>query len=179
MYEEIIYNEFFKVNKRTYKEGIKWYSKARYICRSISEEYNVPLFKVVGVLSALSPRNKWQRNIEDTRSILKYGDKATVATFNNNKEKALRILSCKGEKEVVKLLSSPKIFSFYNNIMYDNDHLTVDVWAARLVREEKITNKKYLQIREAYQNIAIILNLQPKQLQAILWTHIRGSYVYN
>ena len=45
--------------------GIAWYKQAHYICKNLSKQYNVPIAVVASIVSALSPRNKWNQNIKE------------------------------------------------------------------------------------------------------------------
>jgi hypothetical protein len=158
-------------------DGMVWYSNARRFCLELSIDYNIELFKVVGVLAALSPRNKWERNLIDCENILKYEALATVATFNPNKFKAIDILSATCDKEVIKILNGMKVTSFFKNIYYVNDFaVTVDMWAMRVVGfEGNLTPKRYMIIEAAYIEAAKHYGIQPKEVQAISWVAFRNA----
>lgn len=162
-----------------FKHGMTWYKEARQWCQLQSEVYNVPLYKVVGVLAALSPRNKWNRNKEDTINVIKHGFNAKCATFHNNKQKACDILKATSIEHVIKLLNGMKVQSFFSNIYHDDCNLvTVDVWAMRVVGfEGNLTPKKYREIENVYRDMANELGMLPKQLQAITWSTYRGSHI--
>ena len=155
-------------------EGIGWYPKVRAMAARLADKYNRPLFQVVGVIAALSPRNKFGRNMVDAECILRYGEIAVVATFGANKRKALAILSATDSNEVVDLLSGKKVTAFYNNIMEPNGRaVTIDVWMLRLMGQK--TSVDYDSLAGTIRYIARELGLKPAALQAITWVESRGA----
>jgi hypothetical protein len=168
-------------SKDSIKFGLNWYDDVREQCEQISEYYNVPLYKVCGIVSALSPRNKFRRNMLDAIEVIKYGNKAKVATFNNNRDKAVRILNAKNSKQVYKeFKNSLKTRNFYLNILRGKcNFVTVDVWIIRAYREhiktKSLTRKGYLAIEKMIQDEAKELGIYANQLQAIKWCEIRGA----
>jgi len=56
---------FNLATKEEIKEGLQWYKKANDICKDIAENFKT--LEIIGatVISALSPRNKWEQNIKD------------------------------------------------------------------------------------------------------------------
>ena len=177
LYKKNIRRVYKSVKLEDIDSGMGWYWEARKFCTQISKEYNVPLYKVVGILSALSPRNRWERNKIDTISILTKGEGATVATFNPNKRKALKILKAE-EGEVLSILNGMKTKSFYSNIYNAIDEeVTIDVWAVRVAGlEGSLTSKRYADIAEAFRVVALELGVMPKQLQALTWGAVRLNY---
>ncbi len=47
-----------------------WYGRARAWCEYRAQMYNMDVRTIAGVISALSPRNAWKRNLEDTDNLL-------------------------------------------------------------------------------------------------------------
>lgn len=158
--------------KREIADGKLWYANAYNTCKQLSELYDVPLFTVVGILAALSPRNKWERNVQDTEAVLVHGENATVATFTRNKVKAVRILN--GEQPL-DVLSGNKVRSFFTCII-SNDDVCIDSHAYAVacgygehVTPKRIGDKQYFEIQVAYCKAASTLGLYGNQLQAITW----------
>lgn len=156
--------------------GMRWYKDAHLRAKRISKGLKVPLYKVVGVIASLSPRNKWDRNMKDAVALIRKGKKAKVATFNANKRKALLVLEASNEKQVRILLNGRKITSFYENILrpYKNSSVTVDVWAFRSLGMEPL-NKNYSLVEDAYKSTAKELGIKNHELQAIIWSVVRGG----
>ena len=46
--------------------GIAWYAEAYEQCRIMADRYDLPIYIVAGVVAALSPNNRWERNCKDT-----------------------------------------------------------------------------------------------------------------
>lgn len=170
-------------------EGVLWYARAQTTCLLIAEELDVPLHIVVGVCAALSPNNKWDRNIDNTldliRAFLNGDDVETVkvSTYNAMKRKAWSILEeMPDQDEVIKILNGQKIVSFFCNIMGE-DTCTVDGHAKNIFYGERhgltsdksnIGKKEYATIQEAYVKAAnqVMLNgrrLKAFEMQAITW----------
>lgn len=161
-----------------YTHGLRWYKKANSICKKLSVKHDIPLYKVVGIMAALSPRNKWERNIIDTESVIVSGFKAKVCTFNPNKLKAVKILNSGDKDEVFRLLNGRKVQSFYNNILMHklSSTVTVDVWAMRSVGLNRAPNKGlYDQVEIAYKQLAEIVGIKPHEIQAVIWGVVRNG----
>lgn len=156
--------------------GMRWYRDAHLRAKRISEVLKIPLYKVVGVIASLSPRNRWDRNMKDAVALIRKGKRAKVATFNANKRKALLILEASNEKQVRILLKGRKVTSFYENILhpYKNDTVTVDVWAFRSLGLEPL-NKNYSVVEDVYKSTAKELGIRNHELQAIIWSVVRGG----
>ena len=52
------------------RDGVVWYARALADCMRIADDSEVPLHIVVGVCAALSPNNKWDRNVQNTRDMV-------------------------------------------------------------------------------------------------------------
>lgn len=171
------------------RDGIVWYAKALADCLWIAEETEVPLHIVVGVCAALSPNNKWDRNIDNTLSLIRAflnGDDVEtvkVSTYHTMKRKAWSILELMPDQdEVIKILNGQKIVSFFCNIMGE-DTCTVDGHAKNIFYGERhgltsdksnIGKKEYATIQEAYVNAGkqVRFNGRPLkafEMQAITW----------
>lgn len=81
-------------------DGRQWYHRANNIARSCSQTSDIPFLACVGAMAALSPNNKWERNVRDAQNLISLfsiggreaAEKLPVCTYNSNKEKALQIL---------------------------------------------------------------------------------------
>ena len=158
--------------------GLTWYERAHNECLLLSQVFETDLNKVVGVVAALSPNNKWQRNLHDAWNFLEAPCLGTkVCTFLGQRQKALDILISDGSSEsILKILNGDKTKNFYSNIRYYNSSqaVTVDLWAYRSVKL-KPSKKNFRITALAYKEVAHELNLKPHQLQAVVWGVIRGA----
>ena len=181
------------------KHGEIWYKVANKSCGAIAKKTQMHSAIVVGVLSALSPNNKWERNIIDTENIcMAYKsdiplDEVKVCTYNANKEKAIKILgilksgSSDLENDIREILNGNKVKAFFDCIHnYETNKTTVciDGHAKAIYIGEKfalssnssnITNKQYRVISQAYIDATKEINESegtsylPYQIQAITW----------
>jgi len=181
------------------KHGEIWYKIANKSCGAIAKKTQMHSAIVVGVLSALSPNNKWERNIIDTENIcMAYKsdiplDEVKVCTYNANKEKAIKILgilkigSSDLENDIRTILNGNKVKAFFDCIYnYETNKTTVciDGHAKAIYIGEKfalssnssnVTNKQYRVISQAYIDATKEINESegtsylPYQIQAITW----------
>ena len=169
--------------------GMSWYGEAQTFTQSLAKKYDICPYIVAGVVSALSPNNKWPRNKIDAEAIISAytgGDDAygvKVCTYNANKRRAIKILA--GETTICS--KSPKTNAFANNVgLLSDSHVTVDKWHIRacLVSPshgkrktiESVTPKHYHRIESITAKIARERNLKAYQVQAIIWVTIRNAW---
>lgn len=182
------------------QEGTVWYNNAHNICQGLADKYRLPLSTVVGVVSALSPNNKWDRNIMDAENIIRAYvceyDYPKVCTFTGNKDKAITILECEidSSENICGILKGNKTIAFFRGIFTDGkcDEITVDghafnIWRGMytsLNEVPAISNKLYKTVSDAYREAAETINnlegtmYSAAQIQAITWvTHRRVNGV--
>lgn len=161
--------------------GMGWYPYANFYALNLSYKFDLPVEKIAGVISALSPNNKWERNVLDAESVcLEYlgGPEAKVCTYGLNKQKALSILNGTRIEDVLK---GNKTYAFYRNILDPSDkkYVTIDFHAVNIydlsLTKREIKDKEYKRIAEEYIKTANMLNLLPNQLQATTWVTWRNN----
>jgi len=179
---------FFTANPAELQHGSRWYPDALAACETIARSYGLPIGTVAGVVAALSPNNRWGRNITDADNLCRlytsggYDDAAQckVSTFNRNKTKALQILSGMPPLDV---LGGLKVRAFFECIM-GNDAVCVDghafaIWKGERIPTTKtptISAKLYASIVADYHRAADTINAvmgtayTAAQIQAITWT---------
>ena len=177
---------FFNVaTKQDIKNGLSWYKDANSKAVEISKKYDIDVYKVAQVISALSPRNKWLQNIKDADKVCQAftigltPNDIKVCTFHTNKFKAFNILN----NNVTITDKSLKTFNFVNNIAYlNNDFLTVDIWHLRACFNDKISIKSAAIGRIAYEQIKRLtikkankLGIKGFELQAIIWLSTQNN----
>ena len=176
--------------------GCDWYPSALSIASRIGEKYGVSAQTVAGVIAALSPNNRWERNIVDAEAIIKCwaaGGTRTdmlnvkVCTYGKMKAKAVDILT--RDIEIVEILNGKKIIEFYHCITNPTlndvciDGHAYSVWfGQRLTMKEvpPIGKKLRSQIKTDYRDATAFINEElgefftPADIQAITWvTHKR------
>ncbi len=165
--------------KDTFNSAKLWYYSANIQALNIAKKYNLDVYKVAQVISALSPRNKWSQNIKDADKVCEayvlglHPTSIRVCTFHSNKFKSFNILA--NNTQITN--NSLKTFNFVNNIAYlNNDFLTVDIWHLRAcfnnmikINNAAIGKIAYEQIKQLTLKKAAKLGLKGFEFQAILW----------
>ena len=166
--------------------GVEWYARAEREAKVIAEACALPLRTVIGVMAALSPNNKWERNVKDTMTRCQAWvacdclSDFKVACYNTMKIKAWSILvdELDDEQEILTRLNGQKIRAFYSNIR-GLDEVTIDGHALNIARgkREGLTSDKtnmgkreYRELQAAYVRAAKRVGVKPHVLQAITWT---------
>ena len=172
-------NLFNLASNEQINQGIEWYKIANNEANKIAKKYNLDVYKVSQVISALSPRNKWKQNIKDADKLCEaftlglHPTSIRVCTFHSNKFKAYNILA--DNTQITN--NSLKTFNFVNNIAYlNNDFLTIDIWHLRAcfnnmikINSAAIGKIAYEQIKQLTLKKAAKLGLKGFEFQAILW----------
>lgn len=184
------------------QEGKHWYQRAYDLSVRLMHVYDITLGQAVGVIAALSPNNKWERNCQDAESIIKAHWLGTdphlvkVCTFNKNKQKAVDILNLEVNDDMSEniqaILNGRKVVAFYRCIMGFTDTVCVDghafaIWLGERVPTTKtpsISAKLYETITRAYVRVANDSHaicgehLTPAQVQAVTWVTYRRLLGY-
>lgn len=177
---------FNMATKKDIKDGLNWYHDANKQAQIIANKHNLNIYKVAQVISALSPRNRWEQNIKDADKVCQafklglHPQDIKVCTFHTNKFKAFNILN----NSVNITNNSLKTFNFVNNIAYlNNDFLTVDIWHLRAcffndikINSAAIGKLAYNQIKELTIKKANKLGLKGYEYQAIIWLVVQRYF---
>ena len=183
---------FFNASPAELADGATWYQRASDAASIIASKYALSADIVAGVIAALSPSNRWERNVSDAdllcRSYVLGGhtaaDKVKVSTYGANKVKALRILAGESPLDV---LGGLKVRAFYRCIIGDESAVCIDghayaVWAGERIpttQTPKIGAKLYASIASDYIRAADTINgilsadYSAAQIQAIVWLAYR------
>ena len=167
------------------KHGMTWYLNALTDCKELANKLELPIHIVVGVVAALSPNNKWERNTLNALELCQAFidgqdmDSVKVSTYNAMKRKAWSILQdMPTYDETVTILNGKKIVSFFRNIMGDETDITIDGHARNIYYNDRqglttpntnIRKLEYLDIQKAYKRASKKLGLKAYELQAITW----------
>jgi len=176
---------FNKATKQEIKTGLSWYKDANNICKDIATKYDTTTLIAAQVISALSPRNKWDKNIKDSYKVfeaIKNGipaESIKVSTFHTNKFKSYAIIN----NNVQITDKSLKTYNFVNNIaLLSENHITIDIWHlracfSRIIKIDKanVGRVAYQQIKELTIKKANKLGIKGYELQAIIWGSIRNE----
>jgi hypothetical protein len=165
-------------------EGLLWYPNAQKAAYDIATRHGIAVYLVVAVIAALSPNNKWSRNVTNAATLIDAFlrgdgiDSVRVSTYNKMKTKAWDILAARPDYEGAKaMLKGQKITSFFMDIMGEFN-VTIDGHARNIAYGERVgltddrTNigvREYRALQAAYEEAARRVGLMPYQLQAITW----------
>lgn len=178
-------------------QGTAWYRDANIIASRLARKYEISERQAVGVIAALSPRNKWERNVADAENLIRVFtadpesvDSVKVCTFGRNKAKAIEILQLSEpvrEEQVLGILSGPKLQEFYGCIIGVHDEVCIDghaysIWAGDRITLANVPNigkKLREKIKVAYCRAAQEVDVTPAQMQAITWCAWRRIHGVN
>ena len=167
-------------------ETRKWYQNAQDFTKAVANKLNandVSRFKVSGVISAISPRNEWNKNKLDAVNLCKefvsnkyyqlplfdtwYCEllKTKVSTFNTNKSKAVKIL-LNNDSKIESILKGNKIVNFFKCINGDSNAICIDGHAfniacnrvSALSEVPAISDKHYKIISNVYRDAKNFIN---------------------
>ena len=186
-HEKMIYNivsVYRDADETQHAEGLVWYEQAKRGAYHIAMKHDVPVYIVVAVIAALSPNNKWARNLVNADALIGAFvngdgiDSVKVSTYHKMKQKAWDILAARPSYNGAKdMLKGQKITSFFCDIMGEFN-VTIDGHARNIAYGERVgltddrTNigvREYRALQAAYEEAARRVGLMPYQLQAITW----------
>lgn len=164
--------------------GLQWYPLALEWCRDLESRYRehgATLRGIVGAIAALSPQVAWTDQARFLpgflESVLVDRDVRTLPHpgFLRNRGRACDILRGADPRAV---LGGPKVCAFYAAILGDAGAVVVDRHAATLAlgyRCEAPTARTVAEIQSAYTRAAVVLGIDPRALQSLLWCHYKAS----
>ena len=178
--------------------GERWYSESYVVASRIAKLHDLSTVRVAAVIAALSPNNRWERNIEDAENVITafvHGNDQDVlevkcCTYNVNKLKALAILKSESF-DYEAILKGPKTIEFFHCISDNNcDDVCIDghaysIWyGSRLTMKEvpNIGKKLRERIKQDYKEATDFINAElcvdylTSQIQAITWVCHRRIY---
>ena len=173
-----------RANAEVRQAGNVWYVNANHYAIEIGElagySGDVALKVGSGIISALSPKTDWDKNILYAKELVRTGYAPRQTEINNTK--ALRILE--GE-EPLDVLGGLKVIPFYLAIRSpegDDPIPVIDRHAGHVYKGDSLTEKERNQLSNigvntrivhAYRIIAERLNIHVHQLQATTWVEVR------
>ena len=134
-------------------EGLDWYDRAHRIADRLSSQYNVDIELAAGVIAALSPNNRWERNVVDAENVIRAYIAGTdddvmnvkVCTYGKMKAKAVQILdqgNFTDAADIATILNGQKITAFFWCIMQSEDHVCIDGHAYSIWFGDRLTMKE-------------------------------------
>lgn len=172
-------------------EGAEWYARAMAAAQTINQGVDLGSKRIAGVIAALSPNNRWERNVIDAEKVCKVyvnGDiddvrQVKVCTYGKMLDKAIKVLECNYVEDIPNILNGQKIRAFYECIIGKSDAVVIDghaysIWIGERLNMKQVPNigkKLYANIVADYIEATEIINskfnanLKPYQVQAITW----------
>ena len=155
-----------------------WYQDAYRIACNLAQKHNTQTERVAGIIAALSPLKRWDKNIELADDLLS-GRK--VGHTKNMVNKAHKVSQC-DIADIPAVLNGNKITDFYSNIINPtcDTRVTIDRHAIMIamggihisqsdLAKLSNTDKRYSAIAEAYRRAAKKLGIRPLEVQAVTW----------
>ena len=166
-----------------------WYDDARSAAIAIADATGLGLDTVVGVIAALSPNNRWQRNLVDAENLCRTfvadpesAETVKVCTYKKMLAKAIQVLKCEEPEQIPGILNGRKITSFFHCIMGDQSDVCVDghaycIWIGDRMSMQNVPsigkNCIKLSLTITFKRVRlstlVINNLKPYQIQSITW----------
>lgn len=157
--------------------GMNWYSTARNAALELDPN-NVQ--RAAGIIAALSPMVKWDRNLEMARFVYRNGH-ANGLGLGGNCRKAEAIFA---GNEPLDILGGDKVRAFYMTIadpanaelvVVDRHAFDIALGKIHSDAERKIGKRVYRELSQAYRNAATIAEVFPSQMQAVTWITHRAN----
>lgn len=171
-------------------EGMEWYNRANRVAATIASEHGISLETAAGVIAALSPNNRWERNIVDAENVIRAfsiggaeeAENVRVCTYGKMRTKAIQILEATSIVDHASILNGRKITAFYECIIGRTDAVCIDghaysIWFGDRLTMKQVPNigkKLYAEIVSDYVQAARILSANGTsvtafEVQAITW----------
>ena len=153
-------------------QAITWYPNAGYDCEDIAEESGISLAQACGVVAAWSPRMRWSKNLEVARQHLQ-GKKNLGLSQSARRADNVLVHGI----EALDTPTGPKTYNFAWNLFGDYYAVTIDIWmmSAAGLDTDRPTGLQYRELASAVRRLAKRHNMQPAEMQALIWIAARGS----
>jgi hypothetical protein len=169
---DYLYHQYImQATLRQVEQASEWYHNANMIARDISINMSISMEKAASILSAFSPRQRWDANV---RLALAFSHGLPVRTLTNNIRMA--------EAAAVygfDALKGQKTNAFARAIAGDTEAVVIDVWmikAAGMDDSKGVNKTQYNMLADAVRNIASEHGLTPRTTQALIWIVKRGNH---
>ena len=183
-YTRNILKVFAQCTDAELQHGLTWYSDALKECQDMADCHKLPLHIVVGVVAALSPTNRWERNLVDAHYMCKtfvdggYVEDCAPCTYKTMRDKAWSILQTTPHDAdaVAFILNGPKITDFFWCIMGE-DVCVIDGHAWCIANRDRRTMQEVpsigkrlrIELQQAYSRAGKKHGMTAYQMQAATW----------
>lgn len=166
-----IVREYSLISKEAIKAGRTWYQEAEIHAEVLSDKAGSKEH-AAAVISALSPRIHWSKNLEASYRLIYSG--IAPGVMKRSIDNAKLALASSTPLDV---LNGPKTNAFARAIAGDSNAVVIDVWMLRFLEMQEKTLYRsgvYNATARAFQLAADRVDETARDLQAIIWCHIRG-----
>ena len=161
------------------KQGREWYPQAWQHCLDVAKVHPVTPQRVAAVLAVTSPRARWSSNVAATHAIVEdsfrpnYQRRSGYGILGANSRKGLEVMT---DRYYSRLVTGPKVSTFYANIIGHTDLVTVDSLMSKAAGYgSDVSPKIRSESTEACENLATVFDMTPRDMQAAVWIAFRGS----
>jgi len=160
--------------------GYGWYRLAENLTRRLARKHNTTKHRAAGVIAALSPNQTWANNLRMAEHALAGNPKG----FSSAVARVKRIMAGGSIIGTFPDPSGPshKIREFYRAISGNQNAVVIDRWAYRAAWGTRHVDVHdlarigvYAMISDAYREVAELFEMSPRDFQAAVWIHVRGS----
>lgn len=150
-------------------EGFTWYPEANSIAREAGD-----VLVGAGILSALSPRMPWNRNVALARKA--FSEPLTGGALGRS---IASVNAIREGADPLSVLGGLKTRAFFHNIVapHADDEVTVDTHAIKIagVNADSVGVRAYRDIADSYREAAAIAMVLPQEMQAVTWVAWRNG----
>lgn len=173
-----IVNVYGRATEADIAAGAAWYGEGEDIITILANRADLSREHVAAVVSHLSPRTTWKRNVYGATMLVTTGTAPTC--IGSNVERARRALA---SDKPLDTFGGPKTRRFARNLLGDRSVVTVDVWAARVAFGDRVDNPEqalsragvYDAVEHAYILAGRRLGVDPVTVQATTWIVARNG----
>lgn len=144
-----------------------WYACAKCHAHAIAFTMDIPLENAASIISAFSPRVKWNRNMTLAWQFATGQNVRCLTLSKRNAEKAKTMGFA--------ALNGMKTNAFARNISGDLNAVTIDAWMLRPFGLKEANKTNYRTLAEAVRVVAAEVGMTPADLQALIWVRLRGK----
>jgi hypothetical protein len=161
------------------EQGKAWYPQAWNHCLDVAKVYPVTAQRVAAVMAVTSPRARWAANVAATYAIVEdsfkpnYQRRSGYGILGANSRKGLEVMT---GRYYSRLVTGPKVSTFYANILGHTDMVTVDSLMSKAAGYgSDVSPKIRAEVTDACENLATVFDTTPRDMQAAVWIAFRGA----
>lgn len=158
-----------RASLRDMEAASRWYHDAHAVAREVADNMSIPLENAASVVSAFSPRQRWDINV---RQALAFSRGEDVKGLTNNLTMAANSVELGFDA-----LKGQKTNAFARAIAGDDNAVVVDVWMMRaaMMPTDSPNKTQYAFVSDAVVDAANMFGITPRTAQALIWIIVRGS----